>query len=155
MRICNEVLNGVLSSMPSTPPEAGGIIGGKDGQIFLWEFDSGYKESGCIYRPNVYKLNAIIDTWTERGYEFMGILHVHFGGSRYLSGGDKEYIEKIMRAMPNSINQLYFPIVVQPERELISYLAVRNLLGEITISSDKVEIILKKTNERSDWFRHG
>lgn len=71
----------------------------------------------------------------------MGIVHVHFGGAKTLSDGDKRYIEKIMRAMPDSIRQLYFPIVVQPDRELIPYIAVQNMHGEIEIVSDDVELI--------------
>ncbi len=141
MKICRKLLNDILNKMPLVPPEAGGIIGGKDGQVCIWEFDKGCAGRGCIYAPNVTYLNTIIDTWIENNYDFMGIFHVHFGGSKYLSDGDKKYIKKIMTAMPLSIKQLYFPIIVQPEKELVSYKAIKDSQGEILIIFDEVEII--------------
>lgn len=140
MKIYNEILNEVLNHMPSVPPETGGIIGGKEGRVCLWKYDIGYSEKGCAYRPNVNFLNEVIATWIDKGYDFMGILHVHFGGSKALSDGDKRYIEKIMRAMPGSVEQLYFPLVVQPEKQFVSYVAYQNLQGEITIAADEVEV---------------
>lgn len=141
MQIYKDILNDIQNRMPSIPPEAGGILGGKNGQICIWEFDAGYKESGCIYHPNVEYLNNIIATWINNGFDFMGILHIHFGGSRYLSKGDYIYIEKIMNSMPNSIRQLYFPLLTQPEKSFISYRAVRNFWGNIKIKSDQIKII--------------
>lgn len=141
MKICKEVLNDILNSMPIIPPEAGGIIGGKKGKINIWEFDLGYKEEGCMYCPNVESLNNTIEIWINEGFDFMGIFHVHFGGAKTLSEGDKKYIQEIMNAMPDAIKKLYFPIIVQPEKELCSYKAVRNLWGEIKIKPDKVKII--------------
>lgn len=141
MKIHNETLNEVLNQMPIVPPEAGGIIGGKEGQVSLWEYDAGYLAKGCSYCPNVNFLNDIIESWIDRGYDFMGILHVHFGGSKCLSSGDKKYIEKIMKAMPDSIEKLYFPIVVQPNKQLFSYMAYQDFMGEIVIEADEVEVI--------------
>lgn len=133
MKIHNEILNEVLDQMPLMPPEAGGIIGGKEGRVSLWEYDTGYLTKGCSYCPNVNFLNEVIAAWIDRGYDFMGIVHVHFGGSKLLSDGDKKYIEKIMKAMPNSIEKLYFPIVVQPDKQIFSYMAYRSLGDEIVI----------------------
>lgn len=141
MQICKEILDDILSNMPMTPPEAGGIIGGKGRKICIWEFDTGYEERGCVYRPNVDYLNKIIAMWLDEGYDFMGILHVHFGEAECLSEGDKRYIEKIVKSMPNSVRQLYFPIVVQPERKFVSYMATRNESGEVKIVSDEVKVI--------------
>lgn len=141
MQIYEDILNDIQNCMPSTPPEAGGILGGKNGQICIWEFDAGYEEHGCIYRPNVDYLNSIIATWINNGFDFMGIMHIHFGGSRYLSAGDKIYIEQIMKAMPPSIKQLYFPLITQPEKDIISYKAVRSFWGNIKIKPDQVKII--------------
>ena len=140
MKIHTGILNEVLNCMPSVPPETGGIMGGKEGRICLWEYDMGYPQKGCEYRPNVIFLNRVIEEWVNQGYDFMGILHVHFGGSRNLSGGDKRYIEKIMRAMPLYITRLYFPIVVQPDRQIVSYVACKNLLGGIKIMKDEIDV---------------
>ena len=141
MKINNEILCEILKCMPSLPPEVGGILGGKGGQISLWKYDEGYPEKGCAYSPNVDVLNRVIVKWVEQGYDFMGIFHVHFGGSSILSDGDKRYIEKIMKAMPECITELYFPIVVQPKKQFVSYIAYRNLPNEITVGADEVEIV--------------
>lgn len=143
MKICKKILDEIRKRMPSTPPEAGGIIGGKEGRVLLWEYDAGYPEKGCAYCPDVDFLNRTIEEWADGGYDFMGIFHVHFGGSKTLSDGDEKYIEAIMRAMPASIGQLYFPIVVQPEKQFISYVAYRSLSGEIAIATDEVEVFSK------------
>lgn len=140
MKIHSEILNEILNQMPLVPPEAGGIIGGKEGRVSFWKYDTGCLTKGCSYSPNVGFLNEVIASWVDRGYDFMGILHVHFGGSRYLSDGDKVYIEKIMKAMPTSIEKLYFPIVVQPEKQLFSYMVYQNFWGKIIINADTIEV---------------
>lgn len=141
MKIYNEILKEILQQMPLVPPEAGGIIGGKEERICCWEYDKGYFGKGCSYSPNVNFLNEVIAEWIDKGYDFMGILHVHFGGSKGLSNSDKKYIEKIMKAMPSFIEKLYFPIVVQPEKQLISYVAYQNSLGEVVVEEDVVEVL--------------
>lgn len=140
MKIYNKVLNEILNHISPEPPETGGIIGGKEGIICCWEYDMGYSEEACAYRPNVNLLNEVIAVWINKGYDFMGILHVHFGGSKLLSNGDKRYIEKIMKAMPSSIERLYFPIVLQPEKQVVSYVAYKNSMGEVLIVEDEIEI---------------
>ena len=139
MWISKDIFNEVINNMPVIPPEAGGIIGGKEGKVILWEYDAGHKESGCMYRPDVDRLNSLIASWCEKDYEFMGIAHVHFGGSRSLSEGDKTYIRKIMEAMPSYIEKLYFPLVVQPEKEMFVFLATRNG-NEVIIKQDEITI---------------
>lgn len=141
MKISREILYEILNCMPSIPPEAGGILGGKEGKISLWKYDKGCSEGGCTYSPNVNILNRVIAEWIEQGYDFMGILHVHFGGSAVLSDGDKRYIEKIMRAMPEYITNLYFPIVVQPDRRVVSYMACKDMPGNITILENETEVL--------------
>lgn len=141
MKIQKEVFYSILANMPTAPPEAGGIIGGVNGSIVIWEFDEGYKECGCVYRPNVDFLNNIIERWLDENYEFMGILHVHFGGAGTLSEGDRSYIIRIMRTMPKYIKSLYFPIIVQPEGKLIPYVAMINADNSISIMRDEMEIV--------------
>lgn len=145
MKIYYNVLNEILQRVPSAPPETGGIIGGKDERICLWEYDRGYPVKGCAYRPNVNFLNQVIAEWLDKGYDFMGIFHVHFGGSKNLSDGDKRYIEEIMNVMPGNITQLYFPIVLQPDRQMVSYVACKDLTDDIAIMRDELEV-LAQTN---------
>lgn len=136
MLICKEILKDIWDKMPVRPPESGGILAGKGGKVCLWEYDKGCGARGCVYRPDVNYLNFVIAGWIEEGYDFMGILHVHFGNAEHLSEGDKKYIEKIMKAMPPHINELYFPIVVQPKRKFVPYKAVRDMNGNIKIFLD-------------------
>lgn len=82
MRIADSILREIVDQMPVIPPEAGGIIGGTEGRILIWRYDEGYPERGCAYRPNVEYLNDVIAEWMDNGFTFMGILHVHFGGSK-------------------------------------------------------------------------
>lgn len=140
MKIADNILREILNQMPLTPPEAGGIIGGTEGAVRIWRYDGGYPEKGCVYRPNVEYLNDVIAEWMDSGLSFMGIIHVHFGGSRGLSDSDIRYIEKIMRAMPDSIEKLYFPLVVQPQRQWVSYVAYRNSQGKVTVTEDEIEV---------------
>lgn len=141
VKIHNEILNEIIRQMPIIPPEAGGIIGGKAGAVRLWKYDKGYFERPCSYSPNVNYLNEVIAEWIDQDYDFMGIVHVHFGSSKGLSDSDEKYIEKIMKAMPDSVGKLYFPIVVQPEKQLVPYVAYKNSLGEIVIDEDVVEVL--------------
>lgn len=60
MKINYEILREILDCMPLAPPEAGGIIGGKEGRIYLWKYDAGYTPKGCAYCPNVIFLNTAI-----------------------------------------------------------------------------------------------
>lgn len=52
------------------------------------------------------------------------------------------YITAIMRAMPQSVSELHFPVVVLPDREMTSYLAVRSG-NEVTIREETVTILTK------------
>lgn len=45
-----------------------------------------------------------------------------------------------MKAMPNSIGKLYFPIVVQPDKQIFSYVAYRSFGDEIVINADDVKV---------------
>ena len=65
-----------------------------------------------------------------------------FFGVRTLSDGDIAYITAIMRAMPQSVSELHFPVVVLPDREMISYLAVRSG-NEVKIREETVTIAAK------------
>ena len=140
MKIERTILDRILDDMPLHPPEEGGIIGGKEGKVICWMHDKGNDEYGCRYSPNIEKLNKTIGLWMENGYEFMGIVHVHFGNSRMLSEGDKKYIEKIVKAMPRFIDALYFPLVIQPEKEMISYIAMREG-NEVIIRQDEIFVV--------------
>ena len=104
-------------------PETGGMLGGQDGTVTKVVFDDGKDDDfrRCHYTPNVTMLNSCLVEWSESGIEFYGLFHTHFYGVSSLSKGDEIYIKKILEAMPQSKKELFFPIIVLPDKKIISY----------------------------------
>ncbi len=142
MKIRLSVLNILYNKISDYPPESGGILGSEcDGVISHVVLDCGNSDfAHCCYAPNSIFLNCEIAKWAERRIEFQGVFHTHFAGVKTLSPADKRYIESIMKAMPSQIRQLYFPIYVLPDRELVVYRAVSS--AESTdIFAEPLEIV--------------
>ena len=53
MNIRNSVLQDIYKTMPSVPPEIGGMIGGKNNIVTVYFKDIGVNSYGCSYSPNV------------------------------------------------------------------------------------------------------
>lgn len=122
LKIISDVFNAIMRQLPDTPPEIGGVIGGKGGVIFAYEMDEGNKQERlCSYAPNVNYVNEVIRKWTKANIDFYGIFHVHFFGIQSLSFGDIAYMNQIIAAMPPLIDKLYFPLFVLPEQEMLLY----------------------------------
>ena len=120
MRIFENTYRNLMNAMPDAPPELGGILGGNHSVICAYMIDTGTgKGCGCSYAPDVEMLNAEIK-----------------------SDGDIAYITAIMQTMPQSLSELHFPVVVLPDREMTSYLAVRSG-NEVTIREETVTILTK------------
>lgn len=129
-----------LLNMPSVPPEMGGILGSKNNVIDEIKFDR--KITSCesgIYVPEVKILNKYIQEWNERGIQFQGFFHTHAFNWSELSQNDKEYIVCIMKAMPEVVNQLYFPLVF-PNSHVRGFLA-KKVNGDIEIIEDVIEVV--------------
>ncbi len=141
MKILTDVYKCICNSVPSAPPEIGGILGSINGDVCKCQIDQGCSKScGCFYSPNVDILNKTINGWQRDGILFHGIFHTHFLGVQTLSDGDITYINAILHAMPAYIHELYFPIVVLPEKRMVPYLATRN--GKtVDIKIDKLIIV--------------
>lgn len=134
MKITADVCRHILNAMPAKPPEIGGILGGTDDIISRYQLDNGRNEGcGCFYSPDVDVLNTTIKAWQREEILLRGIFHTHFFGVDTLSDGDISYITAIMKAMPLSIDQLYFPLIVLPEKRIVPFSAVR--------SGKKIEIV--------------
>ena len=131
-----------LNGFPVVPPEAGAILGSQHNDIVsAFEFDLGFPQYGrAQYIPNTEFLNAVISEWASTGIRFCGIAHSHPSGQDTLSSGDIEYIEHIMRAMPESIKQLYFPLVF-PGENMVSFVATIVKDGTVKIEPDHIIII--------------
>lgn len=110
MEIRYQIYQKLLHSFPAVPPEAGAILGGQNGTITHFAYDSGipYYES-AIYIPSADELNRVIQEWARQEISFYGIAHSHPPGQAELSSSDMAYIIHIMGHMPNSIQALFFP----------------------------------------------
>lgn len=141
MKITAGVCRRILNAMPMKPPEIGGILGSSDGIISRYQLDDGRNSGcGCFYSPDVTRLNTTIKAWQREEIAFRGIFHTHFFGVCTLSEGDIRYINTIMECMPSSIEHLYFPLVVLPEKQIVPFIAVRN--GRtIEITKDELVIV--------------
>lgn len=138
MRIKSEIFNSIILDFPNIPIEAGGILGGTSGAITKYILDSGKGEYGK-YTPNTKMINKIIFDWAEKGIEFYGICHSHYPTGEKLSSADIEYIKRIMIALSDLYDYLYFPIVI-PQKKIIPYKAeIAN--NNILISKDKLFLI--------------
>ena len=142
MEISREIYNMIVTQCPDAPPETGGVIGGKNGVITVFEFDifdgNGFSNS---YRPNVKFLNKVIQKWITDGISFMGVFHSHEPSNVELSMPDRGYIIRIMEEMPTEINELYFPIVF-PKESMQGYIALRKK-DAIEIEYDMITLIDK------------
>ena len=128
MIITQSVIDIINRSVSDVPPETGGILGSSDGKQIdhvVMDMPGTNHLKMCAYYPNVAFLNQTIAQWQDNGVSFMGLFHTHFFGVRTLSIGDRKYIREIMNAMPESVDKLYFPLFVLPEREMVCYKALR------------------------------
>lgn len=142
MRILKSIYEEIINNVPEHMPESGGMLGGNNNTITSVVFDEGKQDEfrHCHYTPNVKRLNSILLEWAEKDIEFYGLFHTHFHSVSTLSEGDIIYIKNILDAMPESKKLLYFPIVVLPEKEIISYCCTMNG-SELNIVQDSVECV--------------
>lgn len=140
MTIDQHTYHTLCSSFSPVPPEAGGILGCKDGCICAFVYDPGTPDtSRNCYTPDVVFLNQVIEQWQKQGISFCGIVHSHPTGHKRLSDVDLSYIQTIMESMPEAIQELYFPVVI-PGDAIFPYLARRGgavTLDIITITKEK------------------
>lgn len=135
VRIQERVLQKIMKLCRSVPPETGGYIGKKIDVICEFEFDPGITRSNTgIYVPDVFRLNAVMKTWNDKGISFCGILHTHLPGQELLSEGDRKFISDIMVLNKQLFESLYFPIVI-PGYGFYLYQANRK--------ADKLEIVTR------------
>lgn len=123
LKIPKELVEKLINELPDSPPETGGILGGKNEEITTYWIDKVNHSSQfmCSYKPNVELINQIIDSWGNEDISFFGMFHTHYHGVKTLSQGDMDYMKTIIRAMPEEVKSLVFPIIVFPEKEVIFY----------------------------------
>lgn len=140
MKLSFNIYKTLLEIPPTVPPEIGGILGGKNGEIFKIAFDKNTKNyNSAVYNPNIDYLNEIITHWENQGIDFVGLFHTHMQDNITLSNDDIVNIKNIMRSMPNTISNLYFPIVI-PKKEIFPYIAKKDN-NRISIQLDELIIL--------------
>lgn len=149
MKIKEEIYLQLLAC-PTVPPECGGIIGSKNGEIITHAIFDNYNKAdeGIVYIPNTQFLNQTIKKWAKCGIKFLGIFHTHAPQWPTLSNGDKVYIIDILNAMPATIQFLYFPLVF-PGEKIKNYIAKKNG-NTVNIVDDDIEIIKKEEETQNE-----
>lgn len=137
MFIKKHIYINIVEGCPTVPPEIGGIIGGSGETVsHLWmDHTCDFRES-AQYIPNLGEINRRIRNWERKGIQLLGIFHSHLDGQNILSHADREYIIKIMLAMPAKTQYMFFPIVI-PKQGIYAFKAIRKA-HEIFILSDVV-----------------
>lgn len=129
-----------LLQCPHVPPEVGGILGGNNFIIDNVIVDNGKAvNAGIKYVPDVTFINQHILMWHNSGIDLYGIFHTHSKQWMTLSGGDKKYIEIIMKFMPDEITSLLFPLVF-PGYTVKAFRAVKEY-EKVYMIEEKIKII--------------
>ena len=140
MKILRTIYSQIINFCPLVPPVVGGIIGSRENVIDSVVFDVKHKEyDKAVYIPDTDNLNNTISQWNENGICFMGVFHSHPVDQETLSSDDIEYIKSIFCSMPESITELYFPVVI-PKSHICSY-RLKNINHRIVIIDDKIDIV--------------
>ena len=139
MDIKAETLQNLIHGPYASDREQGGLLGGKVGLISTVYVDKGLDiGKRCSYAPDTDTCNRVISDWLEKGLDFYGIFHTHMDGTE-LSDSDVLYIARIMRALADYTDSLYFPVVI-PKREVKVYKTLYQD-GKMKIMNDKIIII--------------
>lgn len=149
MKITKNIYTKLLNC-PRVPPECGGIIGSKHGDIITHVvLDKGcLSDAGIMYIPNTQFLNQTIAEWEKSGIKFRGIFHTHAPQWTELSNEDRVYIIDILKAMPASIKFLYFPLVF-PGIQIKNYITQKTG-NAFDIVDDDIEIIGKEEESQNE-----
>ncbi len=133
LRVSKEVLDRILRTLGSMPPEQGGALGAdrQTGIITQFCFDQSSRRTAGTYSPDSAKVTKIIEQWKSQGIRFCGMIHSHpiSGGP---SEGDRSYAERILRAMPETLGgKMFLPIVTRDTvRKTVSVHAFLARLGK-------------------------
>lgn len=125
-------LRQIRENIGTRPAEQGGPLGGRrsEGVVTHFFFDRSARRTGATYSPDHELLNRLFrEDWNPAGISLLGFVHSHPPGCMRPSAGDREYAERILRAIPK-LSWLYLPIVMTEADtgrfEIIPYAAVRD-----------------------------
>lgn len=109
--IKNTILKQIKDTIGKAPIESGGILGLKDNVICAYYFDKGDFCKIDEYRPNIKKLNSVINEWGNKGISFIGIIHSHPNSYKIPSLQDCNYVDVLMK-QNRFLEKIILPIVI-------------------------------------------
>lgn len=119
LKLLKDVFSQILDTVGKYPPECGGVLGAREGEIITeFYFDEHGTSSANGYAPNVQIINKmLIHDWMPRGILMVGIVHSHSNGNGVPSCGDISYGVRILQAL-DTVDRFYLPIVTAQEENI-------------------------------------
>jgi hypothetical protein len=127
IRMAHQVINDIINSIGSQPPESGGILLGPVGtnEVTEFYFDQGGRCSGGTYSPDhVTLMQKMKEEWLPAGIDFKGFAHSHPGRLDWLTGGDLTYINRLLDKNED-MEMFIAPVVIPCEFRLRPIVVLR------------------------------
>lgn len=108
--LTESVMNEVAATL--ILPETGGILGCESNDVINhFHHDATGTSTKKIYVPDIIALNKVIADWHTQGIKFVGFIHSHSAGKKFLSRLDIKYAQKIKSycAMSEVLMAIYLP----------------------------------------------
>ncbi|HEX3355754.1 MAG TPA: Mov34/MPN/PAD-1 family protein [Tepidisphaeraceae bacterium] len=122
----HQVLCQIMNTIAARPAETGGILLGpiESEVIDDYYFDATADCSQVTYSPDYLTLRKKMkEDWIPGGRDMKGFVHSHPDALDRLSGGDLEYIRRLLKSNPD-MQQFVAPIVI-PSQFRIAVFVVR------------------------------
>src|SRR4030042_3355823 len=127
IKMAHQVINDIINSIGSQPPESGGILLGPVGtnEVTEFYFDQSGTCSGATYSPDhVSLMRKMKEEWLPAGIDFKGFAHSHPGRLDWLTGGDLSYINRLLDKNED-MEMFIAPIVIPCEFRLRPIVVLR------------------------------
>ena len=133
MKVTQDVISLIGSTLGATKRESGGIIGSRGGVVCAFEQDRECENDEYI--PDIELLNKVIRSWHDDGIEFEGIIHSHMSNNK-LSFADIAYARRII--CHNESDQIFMLLYVQSEERVYAF-----GVNERDVFQERVDVILE------------
>lgn len=127
MRIAERVVREIMLTIGARPPETGGILLGPLGTEIIthYHFDDAAACSAVTYTPDHVGLGRRMrEEWIPAGLDMKGFVHAHPAGVEGLSGGDLEYIGRLL-ARNTDMAVFAAPIILPHAFRICPWLVLR------------------------------
>ena len=127
IKMDHQVINDIMNTIGSRPPESGGILLGPVGtnEVTGFYFDQGGKCSFATYSPDhVSLMRKMKEEWLPAGIDMKGFVHSHPGRLDWLTGGDLTYINRLLDKN-GDMEMLIAPVVIPCEFRLRPIVVLR------------------------------